>query len=285
MATSERKRYLLSGEAVAVGPGTVRRDADGFYWLVGEPTPQSMRHPLYGDVAVVHVRGSLEHHLTAGADSYEGILDKLEKAKAGLDGDEPKEPPSAVIQCIDSRGGVVAGLNQSVATMQRMFPRTGIPLISYINEMAASAAYAWACGGHEIIGPESMIGGSIGTISTMFSVAKQDEMMGVDVRLLTSGARKSDGHPHAAISDAAEAAELDRVEDLAISFMKLVSAARGIPVQKIEKMQAGIFLGPKAKAAGLVDSLLSLDDVARALSRQRSGIQAKGNETTRRAGA
>ena len=87
------------------------------------------------------------------------------------------------------------------------------------------------------------------------------------------------------ISDAAEAAELDRVEDLAIAFMKIVSASRGIPVQKIDKMQAGIFLGPKAKAAGLVDSLLSLDDVARALSKSRSGVQAKGNETDRRARA
>ena len=75
---------------------------------------------------------------------------------------------------------------------------------------------------------------------------------------------------------------MDRVEDLAISFMKLVSKARGIPVQKIDKMQAGIILGPKAKAAGLNDTVLSLDDVARALSKQRPGISAKGNETDRR---
>lgn len=277
------KRYILNGELVA-HYGGIRRDADGFFWMTGSQTPPNARHALYQDVAIVHVRGSLEHHLTDGADSYEGILEKLEKAKAGTDGDEPKDPPSAIIQCIDSRGGVVAGLNQSVETMQRMFPRGGIPIISYINEMAASAAYAWACGGHEIIGPASSITGSIGTISTMISVVKQDEMMGVDVRLITSGARKSDGHPHTAITDAAESAERDRVEDLAVSFINLASKARAISAKKIAAMQAGIFLGPKAKDAGLLDAVLSIDDVARMVSKGGGkGPLAKGNETKRTA--
>src|ERR1700680_3180450 len=107
-----RKRYMGSGELLAVKQSEIRREADGFFWLMGDETPASSRHATYGDVAVVHVRGTIEHHLTSGSDSYEGIVDKLAKAKGGLDDEEPIDPPAAVIACIDSRGGVVAGLNE-----------------------------------------------------------------------------------------------------------------------------------------------------------------------------
>lgn len=278
------KRYVASGEMLAMDLGGIRRDADGLFWLMGPDTPGNARHALFDDVAIVHVRGALEHHVTPGADSYEGILAKLESAKSGTDADEKREPPSAIVACIDSRGGVVAGLNSTVEAIQRMFPRSGIPLVWYVNEMAASAAYALCCSGREIVGPASCITGSIGTISTMISVAKQDEMTGIDVRLIASGPRKTDGHPHAPITDAAEDAERERVEDLAASFFDLASKARGLPYKKIESLGAGIFLGPRAKSRGLIDSVLSLDDVARALSKTRSpGAKASGNETNRRA--
>jgi ClpP class serine protease len=266
----DRRRLINPREMLAIDPGAVHRGADAFFWLLGPTTPANARHSVYGDVAIVHVRGSLEHHITEGSDSYEGIVAKLAAAKGGTDSEEPKDPPAAVIGCIDSRGGLVAGLNQAVAEIQRMFPRSGIPLIWYVDEIAASAAYAIACSGHEIIGPASCITGSIGTISTMVSCVKQDEAMGVDVRLITSGARKSDGHPHGLITDAAEAEEQDRVDTLAAAFITLASKARAIPTKKLAAMQAGIFLGPKAKAAGLLDSVQGIDDVARVLSKQRA---------------
>ena len=263
----DRRRLVSPREMLAIDPGAVHRGADGFFWMMGPQTPPNARHALYPDVAIVHVRGVLEHHITEGADSYEGIVTKLAAAKGGTDSEEPKEPPAAVLACIDSRGGVVAGLFQCVADIQRMFPRSGVPLVWYVNEMAASAGYALCCSGHEIIGPASSVTGSIGTVSTIVSFAKQDEMTGVEVRLITSGARKADGNPHAAITDEAEAAERDRVEDLAVLFITLASKARAVPTKKIDAMQAGIFLGPKAKAAGLLDSVQSLDDVARVLSK------------------
>jgi len=283
--SSRHKRHLVSGEMLAMRDSEIRRDADGLFFFMGPQSPASSRHAVYGDVAIVHARGSLEHHLSEFADSYEGIEDKIDDAMGGKDSDEPRDPPSGVILCIDSRGGVVAGLNGTVERIQRMRKERGIPLVAYINEMAASAAYALACSCDEIIGPASCIVGSIGTISTMYSVAKQDELMGLDVRLITSGARKADGHPHTPITDGAEAAERDRVMKLAQSFYDLASAARGISVKKIAAMQAAIFLGPDAKERGLLDAVLSLDDVARALSGVRPGMSAKGNETIRRARA
>jgi ClpP class serine protease len=271
-------RLVGSREMLAIEPSALHRGADGFFWLTGPETPPNARHAVFGDVAIVHVRGSLEHHLAPGVDSYEGTLAKLEAAMICDDA------PAGVIMCIDSRGGVVAGLNETVDAIVRLRTRAKVPLVAYVNEMAASAAYALACAAEEIVGPESCITGSIGTISTMISCARQDEMTGIDVELITSGARKSDGHPHVKITDAAREAERDRVEKLAASFFALASESRGVPIKKLQAMQAAIFLGPDAKARGLLDSILSIDDVAKALSKGGSGgVRAKGNETDRRA--
>lgn len=277
------KRYIVSGEALAIRRSEIRRDADGLFFFSGPESPENERHATYDDVAIVHARGSLEHHMTPGSDSYEAIEARIDSAMRGADGEES---PSGVILCIDSRGGVVAGLNGTVERIRQLRKSRGVPLIAYVNEMAASAAYALACGADEILGPASCIVGSIGTNSTMFSVVKQDEAAGIDVRLITSGARKSDGHPHVAITDGAEAAERDRVMKLAQSFYELASEARGISVKKLAALQAGIFLGQDAVAHGLLDSVVSLDNVARMMSRKRQPAAAvKGNTTSRRENA
>lgn len=286
-----KTRLIHSGEHLAIEPGAIMRGADGFFLMYGSETPDNHRHAKYDDVAIVYARGSLEHHVTPEADSYECILDKIDRAFQGLDACEEGEqptPPSVVVLCIDSRGGVVSGLNETVFAIQRLRKRYGIPLVAHINEMAASAAYALACSCDEIVCPPSAILGSIGTISTMMSCYEQDKAMGLDVRLITSGARKADGHPHAPITDAAEGAERERVEQLAEQFFELASDARKIPVKTLRAMQAAILLGPQAVKRGLADSIACLDDVARLYSKVSSPAaqpKAKGNETDRRAGS
>jgi ClpP class serine protease len=281
-----RRRIVGSGEMLAVGPGVLQRDANtgAFFWLMGAGPAASERRGTHQDVAVVHVRGTLDHHRGTGDDSYEEILSRLQDAFAGRDQGEDGSPPSAVILCIDSRGGVVAGLNETVAAIQKLRKDAGIPLVAYVNEMAASAAFAIACSCDKRYGPASAVVGSIGTISTMASQYEKDRADGYDFRLLTSGARKADGHPHAPISDAAVNAEQRRVDALAQAFFKLASSALKVPASKLEAMQAAIFLGPEAARRGLLDGVRSLDDVAASLSREAPpSTEANGNETDRRA--
>ena len=266
-------RRIRIGEMLAIDASAIYKGVDGFFWLFGPSvTPSEMR----GDVAIVHVRGALEHHEGGNGDSYEGILSRVRE--------ETAKKPAAVILCIDSPGGVVAGLNETVAALKKLRKESGVPLIAYVNEMSASAAYALACACDEIVCPPSAIVGSIGTISTMISQAAQDEAMGLDVRLITSGVRKADGHPHAPITDAAEEAERGRVEALALAFFKLASKARGLSVEKIRSLQAAIFLGTDAVKRKLADDLMGLDDVVLGLSKTpEEGAEAAGNETDRRA--
>ena len=164
--------------------------------------------------------------------------------------------------------------------------RAVLPLIAVLNEMAASAAFALACAADKRYSPASGIAGSIGTISMMVSQAERDAADGIDVRLLTSGARKADGHPYVPITDAAVKAEQGRVDQLAAAFFRIAGKALGVAPAKLQGLQAAIYLGPEAKKMGLIDDVRSLDQVAAGLSKPGpEGAKASGNETDRRMSA
>jgi ClpP class serine protease len=184
---------------------------------------------------------------------------------------------------VDSPGGVVSGLNECVAELRRMrAEHPEIKVSCYVNEMATSAAYALACSCDEIVCPPSAILGSVGVISTMISAAAHDKKEGFDVRLLTSGARKADGHLHAPISDAAITVEQARVEKLANAFFRLVSKARPISVDKLRNLQAGIYLGKDAIRVKLADRLMAYADLLAGAQGDSPLAAQGGNQTDRR---
>lgn len=306
MTTQKRPqtRFVKPGELLAINPSVLHRsDTGAFFWLMGAgPKPNERK----GDVTIVSIRGELEHHKDQwnSCESYEGIIERVQAAISGQDCADQHEaehrsepdykpidasPPSSIIVSIDSPGGVVAGLNETVRSLRKLVKaHPEIEFCVWTNEMAASAAYALACAFPEIICPRSAILGSIGVISTMISQARKNQKDGYDVRLLTSGVRKADGHLHAAITDDAIAVELDRVEKLAMSFWKLASKARGLSVEKVRSYEAGIFLGPDAVKRGLADSIMSFDDLLLGASEANpaepttTGAAEGGNQTDRR---
>ena len=224
-------RRIRNGEALAVKQDAIGKQG-AFFFLFGDPPPSNRRS---GTVAIVSVRGSLEHHSCYYSDSYEAILERVGCAMRGEiepsvgdddyhhepDGDEEQgSPPTAVILDIDSPGGVVAGLNECVMALRAMSKANGVPLIAYVNELAASAAYAICCACERVVCPPSANLGSIGVISTMVSQARADKKAGLDVVLLTSGKRKADGHLHAPIEPDAIAAERRRLDQSAGAFSR-----------------------------------------------------------------
>jgi ClpP class serine protease len=293
-----QQRAVRAGEHLAIDSRYMQRGPQAFFWLFGPSVKQNER---VGNVAIVHVRGPLEHHDDSWGENYEGLLRRFQDALSGEDsrktiiekhriakmwGDDPPEedipesatPPAAVVLCIDSPGGVVSGLNETVFAMQRAKRRAGIPVHVFANELAASAAYALSCVGDDITLPPSAIVGSIGVISMMVDQVGADEKDGFNVVTLTSGARKADGHPHVRIDDDAIAAEQERVDQLAVQFFALVKKARGIDAKPLE---ASLYLGDKAVKAGLADDVSAWDSFLFDLSaiygtREKVGVAQNG---------
>jgi len=277
------RRYALrSGEYLAVSPGVIHRDADGFFLILG--SPDAPANETRGTVAIVHIRGALGHYKTDGGDSYEAIVDRVKLAI------EAEEKPSAIVFRIESPGGVVAGLSDTVLKIRKLSKDSGVPFYAYVDEMAASAAYAITCGCEEVFAPPSAIIGSVGVISTMVSQAKKDAKDGVEFEIITSGARKADGHLHMPISDAAKAAERARNEELASQFFVLASEARDMSPKKLASLEAAIYLAADAKRVGLIDDVKSYDDLIAQLDETSTGepeavAPNTGNATDRRASA
>ena len=221
-----------------------------------------------GDVIVVHVRGPLEHHACLHSDSYEALRARF--------GDALASRPCAVVLRIDSPGGLVSGLNQAVYDMRRAARNEGVAVYAYVDELAASAAYAIACVADEIVIPPSGIAGSVGVISTMCDVSRANEAAGVTFVTLTSGARKADGHVNTPISDDAIAAEQERVDDLAGQFFRIVKESRGIDAKPLE---ANIYMGMYAVEAGLADVVMGWEALLANIQSLHSpnGVAAKAN--------
>lgn len=273
-------RYALrTGEHLAVSADAIRRDADGFFLVTGgEPPANETR----GTVAIVNIRGSLQQFRSEYGDSYEAICARTGEAMA----QDPK--PSVVAHRISSPGGVVAGLNECVLRLQRMSNESGIEIVSIVDELAASAAYALCCAARRVLAPPSAIVGSVGVISTMVSVAARDEQEGYDFRIITSGRRKADGHLHVQISDDAVRAETRRNDELAAQFFALAGKARRMKPAKLEGLQAAIYLGREALRVGLIDEVVGFEDAILGLDRSEISGSPKpaaneGNVTDRRA--
>jgi ClpP class serine protease len=271
------RHALRAGEYLAIAEDAIRHDADGFFFLMGGESPANENR---GTVTIVNVRGALSQFKGEGGDSYEALIERV--------GEAFSEYPKKVLLRISSPGGVVAGLNETVFKLQRMSKASKIPLIACIDELAASAAYAICCACTEILAPKTAVVGSVGVISTMVSVAKADRMAGVEFRIITSGKRKADGHLHMPISNEAVSAEERRNDELAQLFFELAGEARGLSPRKLQSLEAGISLGREAARIGLIDDVMSFDEVLGAVGASQVFLSPEhtpneGNITDRRA--
>lgn len=210
-------------------------------------------------VAVVPIRGPLMHSEHWWFDSYEAITARVEGALA--------MGPRAVVLDISSPGGLVSGCFETAREIRRMCDERDVPLYAYVNGQATSAAYALACSASSVWCPEAGVAGSIGVIAGLVDVTANDAAYGIRYAIVTSGARKADGHPHVAISDDALKATQDHVNKLAAVFFAHVAAERGITVEAVRGLEAGVLLGAEAKAAGLVDTVGTLPEMLSAIGR------------------
>jgi ClpP class serine protease len=208
------------------------------------------------NIAIVQINGPLEHHRTAWWDSYESIVCRVECAMAG-EGDVG--PASAVVLCIDSPGGEAAGATWAHRKLKSLRKKYNVPLYAYANEMACSAAYELACAADEIWLPDTGTVGSIGVIATLFDRTEQNKKTGFNVELITSGAEKADNHADRVIDDGVRSRMQGRVDELATVFWRVVAKARGTSPDAIASLEAGVFIGHDAVAAGIADGVAGWD--------------------------
>lgn len=237
-----RERFAPRGQ-LALEPS-----AFGMIFFMDPPPENETRD----GVAIVKARGPLMHH-AGWWDSYDALKDRFAAALEGS--------PKAIILCLDSPGGVVSGCFETARELRAMAKDAGVDLYAYVDGHATSAAYALACAADTIGVPETGCVGSIGVIDALVDATAQDAMCGLSVSLVASGERKTDGNPHMPTSDSAVAAAQKRVNGLAEMFFGLVADARGIGVDQVRALEAGLLYGEGAVEAGLADQVMTFQQM------------------------
>jgi ClpP class serine protease len=222
--------------------------------------PSSRESELIGDTCVVDICGPLDTHDLGWGDSYDAIKRRVAEACTSA--------AKSIVLRVDSPGGSVTGCFDTARALRAMCVAAGKPLYAYCD-YACSAGYALAASAtHGVVMSETANVGSIGCVQPRIDYTAANAAHGVRYEFIASGARKLDGNPDVAITDAELAETRGRVNYVAKLFFQLIEETRGIGVARIEAMQAGVFHAEAALRERLIDGVMSFETL---LARVASG--------------
>lgn len=202
----------------------------------------------------------------------EGVIatDAIGPGKAlSLEGVEPvlkaafevKKAP-AVALVINSPGGSPVQSSLIGKRIRQLATEKKKRVIAFVEDVAASGGYWLACAADEIILDETSIVGSIGVISASFGLNDAIARIGVERRVYTAGATKSQLDPFRP-EDADQVARWkDKLNALHQVFIAHVKARRGAKLKSDPLLFEGeVFIGAHAVAMGLADGIGALHTV------------------------
>ncbi len=177
-----------------------------------------------------------------------------------------------VILDIESPGGspvqsdLIAGLIRSHADRQ------GVRVHAVIREVGASGGYWIACAADEIHANPMSIVGSIGVVGGGFGFPDLLTRLGIERRVYTAGTNKARLDPFRPENPEDVAFVRDLMDKLHARFKDWVRARRGPRLKAAEEtiFDGSFMLGEQALAAGLIDSLTTVEDLVRQLSGDRA---------------
>ena len=226
--------------------------------------------PFYG---VVTQRGNMADDLSGtGATSTQKFTAALRQAL---------QDPSigAILIDIDSPGGSVYGVGELANEI--MGSRSQKPIIGLANSLAASAAYWVGAACSELYVTPGGEVGSIGVWQAHEDWSKAMDDAGVKTTLISAGKYKTEGHPYAPLDAEAQAFIQSRVEDYYAAFTQGVAKGRGVSVDAVRKDfgQGRVYGAQAALSAGMVNGVLTFDDVVKKMGKDLKAAQRANTNT------
>lgn len=99
--------------------------------------------------------------------------------------------PAAVALIVNSPGGMAAQASLIAGRIRRLAVANEVPVVAFVEDVAASGGYWLACAADEIYAQDSSIVGSVGVISAGFGLDGAIARLGVTRRVHTAGRDKS----------------------------------------------------------------------------------------------
>jgi signal peptide peptidase SppA len=191
--------------------------------------------------------------------SLAGIARTLERAFA-------MKHAKAVALVINSPGGSPVQSRQIYLRIRQLATEKKLPVLVFVEDVAASGGYMIACAGDEIFCDPSSILGSIGVVGGSFGFQELIRKVGVERRLYTAGAHKAMLDPFLPENpdDVARVKALQR--EIHAIFIALVKQSRGGRLKGADDVlfTGEYWAGETSVSLGLADAIGDLRSTLRA---------------------
>ena len=191
--------------------------------------------------------------------SLTGVAKTLERAFA-------TKHARAVALVINSPGGSPVQSRQIYLRIRQLAAEKKLPVLVFVEDVAASGGYMIACAGDEIFCDPSSILGSIGVVGGSFGFQELIQKIGVERRLYTAGAHKAMLDPFLPENpdDVARVKALQR--EIHAIFIALVKQSRGSRLNGADDLlfTGEYWAGETSVSLGLADAIGDLRSTLRA---------------------
>ncbi len=171
----------------------------------------------------------------------------------------------AIALVINSPGGSAVQSHLIYQRIRQMAAEKKVPVLAFVEDVAASGGYLIACAGEEIVADASSIVGSIGVVGASFGFDEAIKRLGIERRVYTAG-------EHKVMLDPFQPEKPEDVERLRSiqkeiheDFIGLVKTSRGARLSGSEQnlFSGEYWTGRTALAFGLVDRIGDIRSVLR----------------------
>jgi signal peptide peptidase SppA len=227
--------------------------------LAGNPQQQKQADNApakQGATAIIPIVGVLSKYPSMLDDVF-GFVSTIQ-IQNQIDAALYDEEVEKIILFIDSPGGTVPGvpdLADYIATA-----KTIKPIVAYVSDMCASAAYWLASQCTSIVANEAAFVGSIGVFLVLCDESKAADQHGVKYTLISAGEYKGLEVPGLPIDERAIGESQRQVNSIYQLFCSAVQGGRKIDTNQIRNLADGrIHIASQAIELGLIDAIGTLE--------------------------
>lgn len=235
--------------------------------------PRAVR-AVKGKVGVIPIHGPVDQRMSSALMKTGGT--SLEFVSAALDRLISDPSIGAIVLHIDSPGGSTYGTEELGTKIYNARGRKQIYAIA--DSMAASAGYWLASSASMVICTPGGDVGSVGVYAMHVDESKAMELQGMSVQMVSAGKYKTELNPFAPLGDEARANMQEQVNATYDKFLGALKRNRNTSIENVRANfgQGRVFSAEKALAAGMVDRILSLEELLAKLTGASGDVQTAG---------
>lgn len=165
----------------------------------------------------------------------------------------------SILLAVYSPGGQVDGVSDLADEILKTCQSK--PVVAYIEDLGASAAYWIASQAQRITANRTAHIGSIGVFAVLTDLSGLAEREGVSVRLISTGPYKGLGAPGTPVTPALVDEVQSHVDAIGAFFFQAVQQGRKLSSSRLAAVTDGrLWLASEAQQLGLIDGIESFDE-------------------------